>query len=421
MTGTRPGLPGAIPVTRSPLSVAITAFELDPHRGSEAFIAWNWTSQLCARVGRVVAVVPDWIAGSIDNGVLPPNLEIIAVPRPQQLQWRRLPGHYAAYVTFLSAAQSVVRDLDCDIAHQLTWGTPFWGSSIATARGRRVLGPVGISAPIPIWAVSGLPASSARTELVRRGLTRWPGPPVSATRAALGADHVFASDRRTAALCHRLGRPWTAMPQDGANPREDADVLGLAARRDLVWAGRLKRSKGAPLAVRAFARALPELPGQTRLVVVGDGPDMPNLQQLRTELGLGDRLVLLGRQPGAVARASIASARALVFSSLRDTFGGVVLEAAEAGTPIVLAVHGGVDGLASWLPREAFWGGHARSLPGIVAAMAAGMVAASTAAPEAWAGRSRTALEFARLHSWPSRADRMVATYMNLMSGSVHP
>lgn len=89
--------------------------------------------------------------------------------------------------------------------------------------------------------------------------------------------------------------------------------------------------KAAPLAVRAFAEALPRLPADTRLFMAGDGADMPKVEDLHRELRLGDRLVLLGRIPTSEVRSHLASSRALVFTSLRDTFGGVVLEAAEVG------------------------------------------------------------------------------------------
>ena len=144
---------------------------------------------------------------------------------------------------------------------------------------------------------------------------------------------------------------------------------------------------------------------------------MPEVQRLHRELDLGDRLVLLGRIPTPEVRSRLASSRALVFSSLRDSFGGVVLEAAEVGTPIVTALHSGVDGLRAWLPRDAMWGRDALTLRGIVSGLAEGMVRAMTASSDEWLVRSAVAHRFACEHSWDHRGDRMVRLYSRILEG----
>lgn len=402
----------------SDIHVALTAHVIDPHGGSEGFIAWNWAQELCTRVGRVTVVIPPGMADRLSTQ-LQSNLAVVVVPPTPRWETRiRVPEHYREYVAFLQAADVAIGELGADISHQLVWGTPYWGSAVASARGRTVLGPVGISAPIPPWALRAVPPATLREELTRRALRSWPGRPISATTAIRAADHILVGDRRAAAVCEANSRPWSAMPQDGTHPLGPQDVLGLEHRQDLVWAGRLMPRKAAPLAVRAFAAARTRLPGSARLVLVGDGPDMARLLDLRRELNLGHQLVLLGWLPGAQTRALVRGARALVFTSLRDALGGIVLEAAEAGTPLVTALHSGVDGLRSWVPAAAMWGGEARSLRGMVRVLANAMVAAYCDPPADWQAHSDAALGFACRHSWASRADRMVGIYRGLLDRS---
>lgn len=56
---------------------------------------------------------------------------------------------------------------------------------------------------------------------------------------------------------------------------------------------------------------------------------------------LGRRIELREHADRSDVIQAIGHAKALLFASLRESFGGVILEAAEHGTPIVLAKHFG--------------------------------------------------------------------------------
>lgn len=117
------------------------------------------------------------------------------------------------------------------------------------------------------------------------------------------------------------------------------------ARRDLeldagvpvaLCAARLVPQKRHDVLLRAWA----ELPGSSVLLVAGDGPEHPNLDALRAELGLTGRVRLLGNRldvPRLLAAADIAT--------LASDWEGLpifILEAMAAGRPVVATA---VDGL----------------------------------------------------------------------------
>jgi glycosyltransferase involved in cell wall biosynthesis len=113
----------------------------------------------------------------------------------------------------------------------------------------------------------------------------------------------------------------------GVNP--DADVPGGA--RVLLAVSRLIKQKGIDTAIRALL----ELPADTALVVLGAGPERDALQGLARELGLEQRVFLLGRVPDVAAwlrRASV-----FVHPARWEGFGLAVLEAMLAGLPVVAA------------------------------------------------------------------------------------
>src|SRR6185295_20147568 len=69
----------------------------------------------------------------------------------------------------------------------------------------------------------------------------------------------------------------------------------------------------------------------------GDGPERPDYTALAAELGVSDRLHLLGDVTRADIADLLAAADLFVFPSAWETFGLAAVEAAFAGVPIVAA------------------------------------------------------------------------------------
>ncbi len=90
--------------------------------------------------------------------------------------------------------------------------------------------------------------------------------------------------------------------------------------------------------VAAFAMVHRRIP--TRLVLVGDGPDLPGALELATELGVGDDVVALGRRHDA---SEILAASDLYFLPTDyESFGLSALEALACEVPVIGAARGGL-------------------------------------------------------------------------------
>ena len=107
------------------------------------------------------------------------------------------------------------------------------------------------------------------------------------------------------------------------------------------FVGRLARQKAVHRLVNAFARMAKDHPG-ARLVVVGDGPDAPDLRARASSLGVGDEVLFTGM---AVGQRMMAGFDAFALTSLYEAFPYVLLEAAARSLPIVSMRVGGVDEL----------------------------------------------------------------------------
>ena len=97
-----------------------------------------------------------------------------------------------------------------------------------------------------------------------------------------------------------------------------------------LYCGQFVPYKRADLAVEAFNRL------GRRLIMVGDGSELPRLRRLA-----GPSITILGRQPAEVIRDLYARCRALIFPGEED-FGIVPVEAMASGRPVIAYGKGGV-------------------------------------------------------------------------------
>ncbi len=115
------------------------------------------------------------------------------------------------------------------------------------------------------------------------------------------------------------------------NPVKRVEVSNYDDREKIILSvGRLVKEKGQHYLIEAFSRIENS---DWRLVILGDGPLMKDLQQQIMDLGISDKVSLEGRTKDVnswLARASI-----FAFPSLTEGFPNALAEAMVAGLPVV--------------------------------------------------------------------------------------
>ncbi len=102
----------------------------------------------------------------------------------------------------------------------------------------------------------------------------------------------------------------------------------------MISIGRLASEKNWPLLLQAAALVLKEYP-QFRLVLIGDGPDRKNLEDLAQELGIQKRVTFTGSLSFTETPSYMKAANLFGFASITETQGLATLEAMAAGLPVV--------------------------------------------------------------------------------------
>lgn len=234
--------------------------------------------------------------------------------------------------------------------------------------------------------------------------------------AATGSDLVVAvSEAEARTVGERYGVPGARLSVvrpgvDIERFRPCAEVEERRARPTLLFTARLQPLKGPDLALEVLAHLDPSL--EARLVLAGGvSQDFTEyLEELRArarELGVQDRVDLVGSLGRDELAEAMRCAGALLLTSWSETFGLVALEAQASGTPVL-----------AW-----------RCAGGVQEAVGPDGLVLDSRDPDVWAealqtllrdadgftAAVRSAREFATTRTWDTAADALAALYATVV------
>jgi glycosyltransferase involved in cell wall biosynthesis len=266
------------------------------------------------------------------------------------LRWKRANrGIYWYYALWQWGAYRMARELTKNICFDCVHHVTFVGM-----RGPSFMGWLGL--PFCLGPVSGGERVPATFRAGMSRAARWRETIRDVANRALHVDPVMRSSFRQAdrilvatadsrELIPRTYRDKCTVQLGVGLSRE---YLGWTGRKrgvpgatlGLLYAGRLVEWKGVDLALRVV-RQLREHGQEVHLTIVGDGPARTSLERLAAELGVEEHVRWVKWIPQDQLHEHYYKHDALLFPSLRDSGGMVVLEALAHGLPVVCTDRGG--------------------------------------------------------------------------------
>jgi glycosyltransferase involved in cell wall biosynthesis len=323
----------------SKITILLSAYACRPNAGTEPGIGWNWAVHL-AGAGAIVHVLTagrnrkDIEAYQLEHPSSELHFHFIDVPwiDPMESGAR----HYLIWQwKALRRAKVLSKSVSFDIVQHVSYGsvhfpTPLWRLGVPT-----IFGPVGGGQTTPSSLLSYF-GEEARNERRRTRITKLLSHLPPYRKAIRRMSLVFAANRNTLELVQRAGCKRVELLCDtglrtdffAPSPRHFSTSLPLR----LLWVGRFLPRKGVELALDAMQQATPNI----HLTLVGDGMEEATLRRMIVQRGLEDRVFWAGKRlPWLEVREAYLNHDALLFTSLRDTFGSQILEAMSLGLPVI--------------------------------------------------------------------------------------
>jgi glycosyltransferase involved in cell wall biosynthesis len=333
--------------------ILVSAYACAPRGGSEPGVGWHWAREM-AQDHDVWVLTRANNREEIEEELQrspQPRMRFLYVDLPPWARfWKRGQRgiHLYYYLWQFWARRRALdahREIRFDLVHHLTFATALVPALTFLPRVPFVWGPVGggVRSPwrlAPEWGLRGFLFEAVRT--IRRGAARYLDPLVRVTwrRATL----ILVQNPETLAwLPARHRRKCRESANAGIEPAEIGPRVENKDRRFLaITAARLIHWKGISLAIRALAAAGMK---DVHLIVAGDGPERARLERLARRLGVETQVEFRGWMERVDLLSVFSRTDVLLFPSMHEDCGAVVIEAMAHGVIPIVLDRGGPPGL----------------------------------------------------------------------------
>jgi glycosyltransferase involved in cell wall biosynthesis len=403
------------------MRILLSAYACRPDAGSEPGVGWNWATHLAARGIEVHVLVAKRNQEAIDAGLrVNPiaNLHFTYVPVPYDWTKKKEALHYICWqFAALRAARELASKCEFQLAHHVTYAsvhvpTQLWRLGIPV-----VFGPVGGGQTAPPSMLPYFGAGKSK-EQMRSSVTKSLKFAPVYRQWLRRMDCVLAANSDTLNMVRGVGCRNVSLMCDTAIPagyfaEAPRDFGKRSGALRLLWVGRMLARKALPLALDA----LREVHQNVTVTIAGDGLAPEIVHQMIRDRNLQQRVFWKGsRLTFQELRTAYADHDAMLFTSLRDSFGSQVLEAMAMGLPLIaLDLHGAHD----WVPDGASLRVAVACPEETVRNLAGAIEKYASLSPQSRNQMSMNAWKFAKTQSWSARAELCEKLYRTVLSKAV--
>jgi len=344
------------------VKVLLSAYACEPAKGSEPGVGWNWALALVRRGHEVWVLTRSNNRAAISEALghlgepYLSRLHFLYYDLPRWAAWWKRGGRgvHLYYALWQRGVVGVARAAHLrqrfDVAHHLTFGVWRQPTLLHRLGIPYIFGPVGGGETAPWPLVLGMPNLWSRvSEFLRYAVNLASLWNPALRRCLRESPWVIAKTRETAAWVAKAGGSATVSLEIGIGRERIAKGSRppVSGQLSCLYAGRLIGLKGVHLALEAVARAA-AAGVDIHFAIVGSGPLLGKLETMAATLGIASRVTFCGQLRQAELLARYREHDLLLFPSLHDSSGNVVLEAFASGLPVLCLDLGGpaemVDG-----------------------------------------------------------------------------
>lgn len=328
------------------MNYLISAYSVNPYKGSEDSIGWNWVLQYeknYKKGDRIILLTKKFNEKDTRRGLKEFNIqhvELVIVDVPDALNWFREKHsafHHMYYILWQHWAWLWVKHsgIRFDVIHHITMNDYRIPSEMYKAKGAKVIwGPMGgaqvTPRPLKVYEKNQLVASFR--EFVNKSCSWNP----FYKKALRSYYKIYCINNETQKQISRIvGKDVPLMPELAL--RDEYKNLPIRKGKNdilkIVFVGRLIGKKGIAFLVDALSLMPTDMDWE--LLIFGDGDDRALIEKQIADSGIGKNVKLMGNRPLNQIAEAYQQADVFVLPSLRETSGNVLLEAMAYAVPIV--------------------------------------------------------------------------------------
>ena len=328
------------------MNYLISAYSVNPYKGSEDSIGWNWVLQYeknYKKGDRIILLTKKFNEKDTRRGLKEFNIqhvELVIVDVPDALNWFREKHsafHHMYYILWQHWAWLWVKHsgIRFDVIHHVTMNDYRIPSELYKAKGAKVIwGPMGgaqvTPRPLKVYEKNQLVASFR--EFVNKSCSWNP----FYKKALRSYYKIYCINNETQKQISRnVGKDVPLMPELAL--RDEYKNLPIRKGKNdilkIVFVGRLIGKKGIAFLVDALSLMPTDIDWE--LLIFGDGDDRALIEKQIADSCIGKNVKLMGNRPLNQIAEAYQQADVFVLPSLRETSGNVLLEAMAYAVPIV--------------------------------------------------------------------------------------
>lgn len=399
------------------MKVLLSAYACEPGKGSEPGVGWRWAIEIARRGHQVTVLTRANNRGNIEAGMLadpayPADIEFAYYDLPPWvLRLKHRTGAVLLYYALWQwgvyrLARRLHADKRFDLVHHITFVTIRNFSLLGRLGVPFVLGPLAGGETSPFWLRWYTGWRGALADTVR-DIANMASRFDPTLRSSLSmADTVAVTTPQTLRLIpkkyHQKTRCVLQIGIDELSVQSESSPGTNLTH--VLYIGRFIYWKGMRIGLDAFAQALKQNP-HLRLTMVGKGVEEKRWRRHAQHLGVAERIDWVPWLSQVELMDIYTRHSLLLFPSLHDSGGQVVLEALSHGLPVVCLKLGGPSEIVNDRCGRAIPADHG-DYRRLTDEMAQALLH-FTKSPEAWMEASEQAREEAKKWSWPARVEAL--------------